>query len=335
MLPLQYSNRCTQQFVTDVCKYWLTRFKLDGFRFDQVSGFNNPDFPAKGAPQLIADLEGYAASQKLQNIALIIEDTWDFQVIADSNVIEPTGAWFDVFRSYPFDVFNGYAVKGGITASYMRVLNAARDFNAPICPTIYLENHDHATITYELGTRDRWYKAQPYMIALATCSGTVLLHNGQEWGQLENLWEQDFNAPPAFKRVQSRPLTWSQSKDSDGTPLVSLYTTLMGLRTAHPALNSPNFYPNDYDTSWTQFSPDGYGIDEALQVAIYHRWAAADLYMIVLNFSDSVQYVNVPFPQNGIWTDLLNKFSVTVTNYVIGNFGVQSNWGNIFRFGTA
>jgi hypothetical protein len=31
----------------------------------------------------------------------------------------------------------------------MRVLNAARDFNAPISPTIYLENHDHATITYE------------------------------------------------------------------------------------------------------------------------------------------------------------------------------------------
>ena len=334
MLPLDYTNPCTQQFVTDVCEYWLTRFKLDGFRFDQVSGYNNPLFPTKGAPQLVADLKTYAAGQHLDNISLILEDTWDFQVIADSNLIQPTGAWFDVFRSYPFDVFNGYAVKGGITASYMRVLNSALGFNAPICPIIYLENHDHATITYELGSRDRWFKAQPYMIALATCSGTVLLHNGQEWGQLENLWENDQNAPPQFKRVQSRPLTWAERSDAVGNSLVPLYSFLMSLRTAHPALRSPNFYPDSYDSSWTQFSPDGYGINESLQVAIYHRWSGSDLYMVVLNFSDSVQLVNVPFPQNGSWTDLLNNNTpYTVANYRLTNFAVPSNWGSILHFG--
>ena len=60
--------------------------------------------------------------------------------------MQPTGAWFDTFRSYPFDVFSGFAVKGAINTSYMRVLNSALGFIAPICPTIYLENHDHATI---------------------------------------------------------------------------------------------------------------------------------------------------------------------------------------------
>ncbi len=334
MLPLDYTNSCTQQFATDVCEYWLSRFKLDGFRFDQVTGYNNPQFPTKGAPELIADLKAYAGKQGLDNVSLILEDAWDFSVIADSNLIQPTGAWFDVFRSYPFDVANGYAVKGGITASYMRVLNSARDFNAPICPTIYLENHDHATITYELGTRDRWFKAQPYMIALATCSGTVLVHNGQEWGQYENLWEDDTNAPPEFKRVQSRPLTWTQRNDADGTPLVYWYTFLMGLRAAHPALRSPNFYPNFYDSSWTQLSPDGYGIDEGKQIAIYHRWSGGDLYMIVLNFSDSPQSVNVPFPQNGTWNDLLNNSSANVSNYWLYNFQVQSNWGCIFHTGS-
>jgi pullulanase len=334
MLPLDYGNACTQSFVTDVCEYWLTRFNLDGFRFDQVSGYNNPDFPTKGAPQLIADLKDYAASQHLDNISLILEDTWDFQVIADSNLIKPTGAWFDLFRSYPFDVFNGYAVKGGITAGYMRVLNSALDFNAPICPTIYLENHDHATITYELGSRDRWFKAQPYMIALATCSGTVLLHNGQEWGQLENLWEDDKNAPPQFKRVQSRPLTWAERNDAVGNNLVPLYSFLMSLRTAHPALRSPNFYPDSYDSAWTAFSPDGYGINEAMQVAIYHRWSGTDLYMIVLNFSDSPQSLSVPLPQNGSWIDLLNnKAAFNVGNFRIDNFTVPSNWGSILHLG--
>ena len=81
-------------------------------------------------------------------------------------------------------------------------------------------------------------------------------------------------------------------------------------------------------------SPDGYGIDEVRQVALYHRWAGSDLYMIVLNFSDWVQYVDVPFPQNGSWNDLLNKSSATVANYRLYNFPVQSNWGCIFHFGS-
>ena len=333
MLPLDYGNACTQQFVTDVCKYWLSRFNLDGFRFDQVTGYDNPQFPTKGAPALVGALKTYASSQSLQNISLILEDDWGFGVIADSNLIQPTGAWFDVFRSYPFDVFNGYAVKGGITANYMRVLNSALDFNAPICPTIYLENHDHATITYELGSRDRWYEAQPYMIALATCSGTVLVHNGQEWGQLEDLWEDDSNAPPPFKRVQSRPLRWAERSDEVGQKLTGLYAFLLGLRAAHPALRSPNFYPDYYDSSWTRLSPDGYGIDEARQIAIYHRWDGADRYMIVLNFSDSTQSVDIPLPQNGTWVDLLNNgASFNVSNYKLYSLAVQSNWGCILHY---
>jgi pullulanase len=333
MQPLDYTNSCTQEFATDVCKYWLSSFKLDGFRFDQVTGFNNPQYPRKGAPQLIADLKSYAAEQKLDNIALILEDAWDLSVVPDANAIQPTGAWFDVFRSYPFDIFNGYAVRSAVRASYMRVLNSALNFNAPICPTIYLENHDHSTITYELGSRDRWFKAQPYMIALATCSGTVLLHNGQEWGQLEELWEDDTEVPPQFQRVQSRPLTWAQRDDSTGKKLTALYSTLMGLRAAHSALHSPNFYPDSYDDSWTEFSPEGYGISESLQVAIYHRWAGNDLYMVVLNFSDATQHVNVPLPQNGVWIDLLNANAQYVAaSYQLSGFAVPSNWGNILHF---
>ncbi len=335
MLPIDYTNACTQQFVTDVCTYWIARFKLDGFRFDQVTGYHNPQYPTKGAPGLIGDLKSYAIQQKLDNLSLILEDSWGLDVVDDANSMQPTGAWFDTFRSYPFDVFNGFAVKGAINASYMRVLNSALGFDTPICPTIYLENHDHATITYELGSRDRWFKAQSYMIALATCSGTVLLHNGQEWGQLEDLWEDDTNAPPQFQRVQSRPLTWEQRDDDVGQKLTALYSFLMELRTAHPALRSPNFYPDTYDPSWTQFSPDGYGINEGLQVAIYHRWNGDDLYMVVLNFSDSVQTVKVPLPQNGTWTDLLNgNTAYNATNYQLANFAVQSNWGSILHSGS-
>jgi 1,4-alpha-glucan branching enzyme len=336
MLPLDYGNNCTQQFVGDVCKYWLRRFKLDGFRFDQVTGFDNPRFPQEGAPNLIADLTQYTKEQQLSNISLILEDDWGYQVIQDSNQIKPTGAWFDLFRSAPFGIFTGYAVTGQVSSPYMRVLNAARDFDSPICPTIYLENHDHGTVTCRLGSRDRWYKAQPYMIALATCSGTALVHNGQEWGQLEDLWEDDSNAPPQFKRVQSRPLRWEESDDAIGKVLRDRYTFLLGLRLQHKGLRTANFYPNDYDWSWRAFSPEGYGIDEQRQVIIYHRWGNADdgrleRFIVALNFSDATQYVDLPLSVNGQWTDLLNGNAVVTTqDYRLHNYPVPSNWGCVF-----
>jgi pullulanase len=336
MLPLSYGNACTQQFVTDVCKYWLTRFKLDGFRFDQVTGFDNPQFPKEGAPELVADLKQYATAQHLDNISFILEDDWGYQVIQDSNNLQPTSAWFDPFRSAPFGIFTGYAVTGHINTQYMRVLNAARDFDSPICPTIYLENHDHGTVTCRLGSRDRWYKAQPYMIALATCSGAVLIHNGQEWGQFEDLWEDDSNAPAQFKRVQSRPLRWMESGDAIGQTIRDRYRLLLALRLQHKGLRSPNFYPNDYDWNWHNFSPDGYGIDEQRQVIIFHRWGDSqdggiERFMVVLNFSDATQYVEIPLSANGQWTDLLQPGAVVTTlDYRLHNYPVPSNWGCVF-----
>ena len=336
MLPLDYQNTCTQQFITDVCKYWLTRFKLDGFRFDQVTGFDNPNFPLKGAPKLISDLKQYIAEKNLSNISLILEDDWGYQAIQDANTIQPTGVWFDLFRSAPFGIFTGYASVGQINSQYMRVLHSARDFNFPICPTIYLENHDHGTVTCRLGSRERWYKAQPYMIALATCSGSILLHNGQEWGQFEDLWEDDSLAPAQYRRVQSRPLRWEESTDTIGQLMQDRYRFLMNLRQNHKGMRTPNFYPNDYDWNWRHFSPEGYGIDEQRQVIIYHRWGESqngklERFMVVLNFSDTIQIVDIPLSILGQWSDVLNgNVMVTTQDYWLHNYTVNSNWGCIF-----
>lgn len=336
MLPLNYTNACTQQFVGDVCRYWMDRFSLDGFRFDQVTGYNNPQFPQKGAPELIAQLTAYINLTGRTNFSLILEDSWGFDCVADANAIKPTGTWFDPFRSGPFGIFTGYAVKNFVDTTYMRILNAALEFNYPTCPVNYIENHDHGSVTCRVGSRDRWFKTQPYMIALATCSGAMMLHNGQEWGQFEDIWEDDTNAPPAEARVQSRPLIWTEQADPLGKTIQDRYRTLLRIRQEHPGLQSPNFYPDYYDEQWTAFSPDGYGINESLQVAIYHRWGNdangdLELFIIVLNFSDTDVQIDIPFPTNGTWTDLLNgNATKTVSNFWLRSHTVPSNWGSIY-----
>ena len=53
--------------------------------------------------------------------------------------------------------------------------------------------------------------------------------------------------------------------------------------------------------------------------------------MIVVNFSPVDKWVDVPFPDNGVWEDLLNEgVKPTVVDYWLRNWPVHSNGGNIF-----
>jgi hypothetical protein len=111
---------------------------------------------------------------------------------------------------------------------------------------------------------------------------------------------------------------------------------LILLRLTHPAFRSDNFYPNNWQPWQMQPDPQGYGVDVARGILIYHRWGGGALgqgteyFMIVLNFSSNNQMVDVPFPINGQWQELLNGQMATVENYWIRGQVVESNWGKIF-----
>jgi hypothetical protein len=105
------------------------------------------------------------------------------------------------------------------------------------------------------------------------------------------------------------------------------------MRKAHPALRSQNFYPPDDGSS--QFNSSGYGIDASRGLAIFHRWADAgngkiERFIIALNFTDSDQWIDVPFSVNGQWNDLLNNESAQVTNYSLRNTRIPSHWGRVY-----
>jgi pullulanase len=266
-------------------------------------------------------------------------------MVNDTNTIGATHGWFDMFRSYPAGEDHisgqptGYLAYGNEPqTNYLRVLNSAFQFNFPIGPMIYVENHDHSSLTYNAGGRSLWYRAQPYMIALATCPGGVMIANGQEFGR--SIWmpepDGDQSFPQSQQRINPRPLDWSQSTDPTGTQMIGIYELLLGIRNTYPSLRSPNFYPNNYDQSQSDFEPDGYGIDVATQVIIYHRWGnntagQVEHFIVVLNCSWVDQYPSIPFPVNGNWTDLINgNTTVSVTNYWLANYQVNSYWGCVF-----
>ncbi|GJL83501.1 MAG: hypothetical protein DHS20C01_31350 [marine bacterium B5-7] len=322
-----YNNLCTQQFIFDVCKYWLDSYQIDGIRFDYTLGFHRPGESHRGITKLITDLKDYLSQTGRDNVALMLEHLTDnrYQAIEDTNQICATGCWYDRFL---YDVPQ-QAIDGHLNTRLIRVLDSGRDFVAGKGPVSYIENHDHSTLISRAGGRDRWWKAQVPLIALLTSPGAVLIHNGQEFG------EDYFLPNSGAERVQPRPLHWELLDEVPGQRLLVLHQKLIQMRKNHPALRSHNLYPRHYDEGLTRFNDQGYGVDESRDIAIYHRWGTAEdgqleRFIIVLNFSDDDHHVNVPLSTNGLWQDLLNGGEYFVDNYHLPSHLINSNWGKVF-----
>ncbi|KAB8320991.1 1,4-alpha-glucan branching enzyme [Tolypothrix campylonemoides VB511288] len=336
-VDLNYQNQCTQEFIFDVCKYWLDVYQIDGIRFDFTLGYFLPDGGDNGIAKLIDALRKDFERLGRENISLTIEHLTEprYLAIDVTSRIHATGCWFDPFMFKAFEFGNANTVN----TSIMRAMDTHRDFTPGSGPTVYIENHDHGTIVNKVGGSrlgadvrpNNWFKTQPYAIALLTLPSTILIHNGQELGDEYFLPDDVFSG-----RVISRPVNWDNLNDSIGQTLFGIYKKLIQIRKNHPSLRSPNFYPSFYNEGDIYFNNEGYGVHEDKKIVIYHRWGNGlngqlERFIIVLNFSASEQFVDIPFPLNGVWKDLLNDEEYTVTNNRLFNQKINSHWGRILH----
>ena len=327
---LDFANPCTQEFILDVCVYWIDLFGIDGFRLDYTKGFYDPGQKNNGLPKLISDINSHLTTTGQQNFSIVIEHLDGYGAIDVTNKVNATGCWYDDFYWRSRDYLKDYYIDGRI----MRLLDAARDFDQSRSPVTYIENHDHAETASNAGGRGQWYRTQPHAIALFTVSGTPLIYSGQEFG--EDYWmPEGYEETETIKRVVPRPKQWA-TLGSDGTAAFMrwFYRRLNSIRRDHPALRSPNFYPSYWLDDWERFR-DGYGVDTGRQVVIFHRWGSdnqgkLERFIIVLNFSPYGQWIDIPFSTNGEWEDLLSGWKVQINDWWLHNVCVSSNWGHIF-----
>jgi pullulanase len=327
---LDYANRCTLEYIRDACIYWIDQFRIDGIRFDNAAGLYRVGDRGHGLPKLLSELRAHLSATGNRNFALILEHSWDYGAIHATNQVGATSCWLDPYRSYSMN-YLGDRPQGipQIEPSIMRMLNSSRDFGPGRVPTIYIENHDHRRFMLKAGGRAYWFLTQPYFIALFTCSGATLIYNGQEFGMENDMPEQ------GLFRVIPRPLEWNLRTSEPGPTIWARYHQLIEIRRDYPGLRSSNFHPNMWDDGRTQPDADGYGIDRARNVVIYHRWGDdgtghLERFYVALNFSAQN---NVPIsfrvPDPGPWQDLLSGRVLDAPNNWLSD-GLASNWGAIY-----
>ncbi|HJV34648.1 alpha-amylase family glycosyl hydrolase [Geomonas sp.] len=335
---LNFHNACTNEFILDVCCYWIDTFKIDGIRFDNT--VNYIDYAVagdqRGLPELLDGIKKHMDDLGESNFSLTLEHiSKDAATI--TNDTQATSFWDNALYEVAFTGLWSNRIDA-------RFLNSLTDQRFLISldkvPTIYLSNHDHSHIAWQAGAAGnegsmQWWKLQPYLIALYTAPATPMVPNGQEFG--EDHWIPE-NDQGTGRRVSSRPLRWKLVNDDIGKALLKLHGCLGEIRAKYPGLRAANFYPQPWEEWQTQFNPAGYGVDTGRQLAIYQRWGddgngRQQHFVVVLNFSDRDQTVNVPFPEDGVWTDLLSGYQGSWKPTVTGgwlSYTVGSHWGNVF-----
>ena len=331
LLDLDYHNGCTQEFIRDVCLYWIDNFNIDGIRFDNTVNFYIEN-DARGLPQLLKDIQEHETSQGRRNFSLTLEHI-DLSAARVVNVTNATSYWNNELYQLCFDYLWGGRVDGRL----MQALNNHAGLDAGKVATVYLTNHDHAHVAWQAGARNNagaleWYRTQPFAIALLTAPGTPMIQNGQEFAEDYWLMEDDQGSG---RRVKPRPLHWDYPGDKIGSRALALYRKLIEIRKTHAGLRSDNIYPANWETWQRQFDPAGYGMDVNRQVLIFHRWGPGadgrlERFIVVLNFSPQTQTVDVPFSANGTWQDLLNDRAYEVNGFRLTDQPIESYWGRIY-----
>jgi len=316
-----FSKPFTQDYFATANRMWLDDYHVDGFRYDEVSDFYfSPTDTAYAKivydtyqhslpiARFVRDPASYSriiqCAEALSNPRDVLRNTytnsaWQNELLSK---VEDMVRWNYADANFAHLLDTGFSAYPNTKA----VNNpAGASVDMPVAPFQYLESHDHSQLIVFAGTqgdgffppgdRSRFYKLQPYAIALYTLEGVPMLWQGQEFADSYNLPDN------GSARIGLRRDThWEYFYDEFGIPLVRLYRRLGHLRRSCPALRSRDSY------FYYQQSLQG------TEVIAYHRHIAAttaspeQFAMVLLNFADSPGTITIPFPKAGTWKEMID-----------------------------
>jgi maltooligosyltrehalose trehalohydrolase len=316
-----FSKTFTQDYFASSNRMWLDDYHVDGFRYDEVTDlYTGPTDTAYA--KLAYDTYQYSlgisrfqqgpasysriiqCAEALSKARDVVTNTYTSCAWQDDllNKSEDMVRWNYADASFPHLLdtgFSGYPDTKTVNNA------ASAPVDMPVAPFQYLETHDHSQLIVFAGTqgdgfappgdRSRYYKLQPFAIALYTLQGVPMLWQGQEFAD-------NYNLPASgFARIGLRRDThWEFFYDEFGSPLVRLYRRLGLLRRTLPALRSrESFFYNVQSLQGTQ-------------IIAYHRHAPAtaaaaeQFVMVLVNFADSSASITLPFPKAGTWNEMID-----------------------------
>ncbi len=301
----------TRKFVKDVLKYWLTEYKVDGFRFDLSKGFTQKH---------TTDIASWSAYD--QSRIDILEDYFDFiksinpnayvvlehfanndeeQVLANYGFL----LWQNMSTQYG-QALMGWADNSDFSWSYYKNRGFAYPNNL-----VFMESHDEERLMYkalEWGNSTSSYSVKDLSTALdrekglvafwATVPGPKMMW---QFGELGYDYSIDYCSGTGEVnedcRTTPKPVRWDYVDDTRRQALYNVYRKILNWKTSNAIFRLGDFSQNTG------------GI-------VKEQWISSDTLniYIVANFDVASQQVNLNFQHTGTWFDVLSGKSLDVSS---------------------
>lgn len=301
-----HESTYTTAFFNDVLSYWITEYKIDGFRFDFTKGFSNTlyfganNWASAYDQSRIDILKNYAdhvwshnPTNKPYVIFEHLSDNSEETVLANYGIM----LWGNMNHSYNQNTM-GWSDQSDISW----ISHKNRGWNNPNVVG-YMESHDEERIMYKnLGfgnSTNQDYNVKDLNIALAreelaglfffTIPGPKMIW---QFGELGYDFSIDNNG-----RVGRKPIHWEYFDNINRKQIYNTWSTLIEFKKQQPVFNSSDFTLNVGD----------------LSKSIILRDASMDV-VIIGNFDVTNKTITAQFTQTGTWYEYFTGEEKNVTN---------------------
>lgn len=291
-----HESPSTQQLVDSVTSYWMTQYKIDGFRFDFTKGFTNTY--GEGTPY---DASRIAILKRMANHMWSIKS--DAYVILEhfcANAEEKELAEYGMMI-WGNNNYNYSQSSEGYISDLSNVSTVYRAWTVPNLVS-YMESHDEERImfnTLTYGSSSGTYNTKVLKTALKrmqldalfflTIPGPKMIWQFGELG-----YDISINAGG---RTSEKPIKWDYFLDADRHRTYLIYKLLNNLKTSQPVFSTTTY---------------SYSLSTPLKsIQLVHSSMKAD---ILGNFGLVQLSIDPVFPQTGKWYEYFTGDSINVTN---------------------
>ncbi|MGC8824450.1 MAG: alpha-amylase family glycosyl hydrolase [Bacteroidales bacterium] len=301
-----HESTYTRRFASQVLKYWLEEYKIDGYRFDLSKGFTQKNTLGNVSAWGMYDstrvkiLKSYADTiWSIRPDAYVILE--HFAENREEKILTDYGMMVWGNANSPFREgsmgWNESSKSDFSWASYK-----VRGFSAPSLVS-YMESHDEERMVYSNltwgNTGNAFYTPKNNLeVALARaelCALFFLAMPGPkmiwQFGELGYDYSINYNG-----RVGNKPIRWDYYQNPNRYRLYNFYATMNRLRSEYAVFNTTNFTLNVAGKLKTMVLNDN------------------DMQVIVVgNFDIFAQETTISFSHEGWWYDYFNGDSIQLS----------------------
>jgi 1,4-alpha-glucan branching enzyme len=304
-----HDSPATRELVDSIASYWMSEYKIDGFRYDFTKGFSNnikdkttDPWGSKYDAQRIYNLERMAGEvNKRKPGALII-----FEHLADNNeekeLIE-SGNGILLWANSNYNctqAAEGY--NDGGKSDFSWASYTARNWNKAAAVG-YMESHDeermaYSTITYgnSAGNYNTKDSTTAYKRAALTAALFMPIPGPKMIWQFEELG-YDYSINSSGGRLSEKPVRWDYVDKPSRTYLFRVMAKLFYLKKTYPIFKTTDFsYALTSDLKWLKLNLNGENV------------------LVFGNFGVASATINIAFQKTGTWYEYFTETPLTVTN---------------------